>query len=55
MNLPNPLLVDAKLFTDVIDKMIHTKPIPNVEVRKNPETDPRYLPVFPAIKKKNGS
>lgn len=53
MNLPNPLLVDAKLFTDVIDKMIHTGPIPakDVQVRKNPETDPRYLPVFPALVK----
>jgi hypothetical protein len=53
MNLPNPLLVDKKEFTDVIDKMIATEPVPlkDVQVRKNPETDPRYLPVFPAIKK----
>ncbi len=53
MNLPNPLLVDEKAFTNVIDKMIHTEPVPfkDVEVRKNPETDPRYLPVFPALGK----
>lgn len=57
MDLPNPLLVDEKAFIRVIDKMIATEPVPlkDVEVRKNPETDPRYLPVFPAIKKKNGS
>jgi len=37
----------------VIDKMIQSGPIPNkdVQVRKNPETDPRYLPVFPAMEK----
>jgi hypothetical protein len=53
MDLPNPLRVDKKAFTDVIDKMINTEPVPlkDVERRKNPETDPRYLPVFPAMGK----
>jgi hypothetical protein len=54
MELPNPLKVSEKEFTDVIDKMIATEPVPlkNMERRKNPETDPRYLPVFPAMEKK---
>jgi len=54
MDLPNPLKVDEKAFTDVIDKMIASEPVPlkSVERRKNPETDPRYLPVFPAMEKK---
>jgi hypothetical protein len=49
--MPNPLLVDEKEFTDVIRKMVNTKPVKREEVerRKNPETDPKYLPVFPSM------
>jgi len=48
MNLPNPLLVDEKEFGEVIGKMVNTEPVTLKEVvrRRNPETDPRYLPVF---------
>ena len=51
MNLPNPLQVDEGEFTDVIGKMVNTEPEPLQKIvarhkRKNPETDPRYLPVF---------
>ena len=48
--IPNPLLVDEKAFTDVVDKMLHTGPVTlegvKAERRRNPKTDPRYLPVF---------
>jgi hypothetical protein len=49
--IPNPLKVDEQEFTDVIRKMVNTSPITRKEVehrrvRKNPGTDPRYLPVF---------
>jgi hypothetical protein len=51
--VPNPLRVDEEEFTEVIRKMVNTSPVTrkNVEQRgiqrrKNPETDPRYLPVF---------
>lgn len=54
---PNPLPeippVDEAEFTEVIRKMVNTSPVTREEVerrgiqrRKNPETDPRYLPVF---------
>jgi hypothetical protein len=50
MNLPNPLAVDEGEFTEVIRKMVNTEPESLEKVvrrrRKNPETDPRYLPVF---------
>jgi hypothetical protein len=54
----NPMVVDEAEFTDVIRKMVNTSPVTREEVeknekrrrgiqrRKNPETDPRYLPVF---------
>lgn len=45
--------VDEAEFTEVIRKMVNTSPVTREEVerrgaqrRKNPETDPRYLPVF---------
>ena len=41
--------VDEQEFTDVICKMVNTSPVTRKEVEhrgKNPETDPRYLPVF---------
>ncbi len=44
--------VDEAEFTDVIRKMVNTSPVTRKNVergyqrRKNPETDPRYLPVF---------
>jgi hypothetical protein len=46
--IPNPLKVDEQEFTDVIRKMVKTPPVTReqVERRRNPETDPRYLPVF---------
>jgi len=50
MSLPNPLKVDEGEFTEAIRKMVNTEPETLEEVvtrrRKNPETDPRYLPVF---------
>jgi hypothetical protein len=58
IEVPNPLKVDEAEFTDVIRRMVNTSPITRAEVeargkkrrgverRKNPETDPRYLPVF---------
>jgi hypothetical protein len=58
VEIPDPLQVDEGEFTDVIRKMVNTSPITREEVehkekkrrsvqrRKNPETDPRYLPVF---------
>lgn len=50
MDLPNPLRVDEEEFTGIIRKMVNTPPETLDEVvhrrRKNPETDPRYLPVF---------
>ena len=49
MDLPNPLIVDEDAFNRLLDKMIESPPVPLEEVRrrrKNPETDPRYLPVF---------
>ena len=50
MDLPNPLKVDEGEFTDAIRKMVNAPPETLEEVksrrRKNPETDPRYLPVF---------
>lgn len=50
MDLPNPLKVNEAEFTEVIRKMVNTSPETLEEVvtrrRKNPETDPRYLPVF---------
>ncbi|MGB9233862.1 MAG: hypothetical protein WCC04_05565 [Terriglobales bacterium] len=51
-----PLLVDEEVFTDLITKMVNTPPMPLKDVprRRNPETDPRYLPVFPAMEKKTG-
>jgi hypothetical protein len=55
MDLPNPLRVDEGEFTDVIRKMVNTDPTTLDEVkrerRKNPETDPRYLPVFDFTRK----
>jgi hypothetical protein len=47
------LAVDEEVFTDVITKMVNTSPMPLKDVprRKNPERDPRYLPVFPAFEK----
>jgi hypothetical protein len=56
--VPDPLRVNEAEFTDVIRRMVNTSPITREEVeqkekkrrgyerRKNPETDPRYLPVF---------
>lgn len=45
--------VDEAEFTEVIRKMVNTSPVTRKDVerrgiqrRKNPETDPRYLPVF---------
>jgi hypothetical protein len=45
--------VDEAEFTEVIRKMVNTTPVTRknverrgIERRKNPETDPRYLPVF---------
>ena len=45
--------VNEAEFTDVIRKMVNTSPVTREEVerrgvqrRKNPETDPRRLPVF---------
>ncbi len=56
MDLPNPLKVNEAEFTEVIRKMVNTSPETLEEVkvrrRKNPETDPRYLPVFDFTKKK---
>ena len=53
MDLPNPLAVDEVEFTDVIRKKVEADPTTLEEVkherRKNPETDPRYLPVFPPM------
>jgi hypothetical protein len=48
MVIPSPLKVDEAEFTDVIRKMVNTPPVKREEVekRRNPETDPRYLPVF---------
>jgi hypothetical protein len=48
MSLPNPLVVDEEEFGEVINKMVNTEPVTLKEVvrRRNPETDPRYLPVF---------
>jgi hypothetical protein len=53
VEVPNPLVVDEAEFTDVIRKMVNTEPVTREAVerrnkvrRKNPETDPRYLPVF---------
>jgi hypothetical protein len=45
--------VNEAEFTEVIRKMVNTSPVTrkNVERRKNPEGDPRYLPVFPALEK----
>jgi hypothetical protein len=55
MDLPNPLVVDEGEFTDVVRKMVNTPPEPLEKIvkrrRKNPETDPRYLPVFDFGKK----
>jgi len=52
--------VDEAEFTDVIRKMVNTSPVTREEVerrgiqrRKNPETDPRYLPVFDFSRKIN--
>jgi hypothetical protein len=44
--------VDEAEFTEVVRRMVNTSPVTREEVerrghrRKNPETDPRYLPVF---------
>ena len=50
MDLPNPLQVDEGEFTDIVRKMVTVEPTTLEEMkserRKNPETDPRYLPVF---------
>ena len=50
MDLPNPLIVDEGEFTDIVRKMVTVEPTTLEEMkserRKNPETDPRYLPVF---------
>lgn len=48
MDLPNPLVVDEGEFSDVIRKMVNTEPEPLKKImrRRNPERDPRYLPVF---------
>lgn len=56
MNLPNPLTVDQDEFDAVVTKMLNTDPVTLKEVvkkRRNPERDPRYLPVFPAMVKSN--
>jgi hypothetical protein len=43
-----PLEVDEKEFTDVMRSLVNSPPLPlkRMKPRKNPETDPRYLPVF---------
>jgi hypothetical protein len=48
MELPNPLIVGEDAFNGLLDKMIQSPPVPLEEMkrRRNPETDPRYLPVF---------
>lgn len=51
VEVPNPLRVNEEEFTEVIRKMVNTPPVTREDVekrklRKNPETDPRYLPVF---------
>jgi len=52
IEVPNPLKVNEAEFTDVVRKMVNTEPVTREDVekrhklRKNPETDPRYLPVF---------
>jgi hypothetical protein len=54
IEVPNPLRVNESEFTEVIRKMVNTEPVTREDVekrgryqrRKNPETDPRYLPVF---------
>jgi len=45
--------VDEAEFTEVVRKMVNTSPVTRkaverrgIQRRKNPETDPRYLPVF---------
>jgi hypothetical protein len=50
--LPEIPAVNEAEFTEVIRKMVNTSPVTRKDVeqrshyRKNPETDPRYLPVF---------
>jgi hypothetical protein len=60
MDLPNPLLVDEDKLGDLVQKMVNTPPLPLEKVmrRRNPERDPKYLPVFPEMetaKKKSRS
>jgi hypothetical protein len=53
MDLPNPLVVDEDKLGDLVQKMVNTPPLPLEKVmrRRNPERDPKYLPVFPAMVK----
>jgi hypothetical protein len=45
-----PLLVDEEQFTDAIRSLVNSQPAPLETIRrKNPETDPRYRPVFDLI------
>lgn len=44
--IPNPLIVDEDEFTEVVRKMANAEPVQRKTLRRNPETDPRYLPVF---------
>jgi hypothetical protein len=44
--IPNPLLVNEEEFTEIVRKMANTSPVERKHYRRNPETDPRYLPVF---------
>jgi len=55
IDIPNPLKVDEEEFKSVVRKMVRTPPETLKEVverRRNPETDPRYLPVFPEFEPK---
>ena len=44
--IPDPLIVNEEEFTEVVRKMVSTEPVQRKSLRRNPETDPRYLPVF---------
>jgi hypothetical protein len=47
-----PLVVDEEMFTSVISSLANANPMPLEKLRrKNPETDPRYLPVFDLSRK----
>jgi len=53
MDLPNPFLVDEDALGELVTKMVNTPPLPLKKVmrRRNPERDPKYLPVAPAMGK----